>query len=366
MKLKRVLMVLLACVISFSALTALGGCGDKKETYTITFDAKGGELTQTTKKVEFFKPVGKLPIPTKENYEFNEWVLIKEGYPDEVYTENTVYTLRNDITLVATYNKLVTINFDLDGGSYNGQNSIAPIKVAENEQIGDLPSPTLAGKIFSHWQLELGTELEPNNVAIFSDTVYNFGIDSIVIKAIFVDEESYTITYNLDGGEMGNRKVTYKASDDTFELPQPTKEGFTFMGWTSTELAISVPNKTVSIMTGTQGDLNFVANWEENYRVTLKLEGEVDGVKVSAIYTKPKSFEAPYGSAMKNYIFFITDDKITAGYMLYGWRLELADGTTKSVKVDKESFTETVLGEERNVIIAAVFVSQDDGYTDIV
>ena len=41
----------------------------------------------------------------------------------------------------------------------------------------------------------------------------------------------YTITYNLDGGEISNNPTTYYQGDRV-EIPNPTKEGYTFTGWT--------------------------------------------------------------------------------------------------------------------------------------
>lgn len=42
-------------------------------TYTVTFDPNGGEVTQSTKEVVYNELYGELPIPTKEGYEFLGW-----------------------------------------------------------------------------------------------------------------------------------------------------------------------------------------------------------------------------------------------------------------------------------------------------
>ena len=47
------------------------------------------------------------------------------------------------------------------------------------------------------------------------------------------NEETYTITYDLDGGTLETpNPTTYTSSTDTFTLNNPTKEGCVFIGWT--------------------------------------------------------------------------------------------------------------------------------------
>ena len=69
----------------------------------------------------------------------------------------------------------------------------------------------------------------------------------------------YTITYNLDGGSITGETKTYDIYTDTFTLPEPTKTGFTFEGWTGSngdEL-----QKTVTIEKGTKGNKEYNAHW---------------------------------------------------------------------------------------------------------
>ena len=41
--------------------------------YTVTFDANGGTLSETTKEVSYHEPYGSLPTPTREGYSFLGW-----------------------------------------------------------------------------------------------------------------------------------------------------------------------------------------------------------------------------------------------------------------------------------------------------
>lgn len=83
----------------------------------------------------------------------------------------------------------------------------------------------------------------------------------------------YTISYDYDGG-TANNPISYSVKQDDFTLTAPTKEGYTFTGWTGNNG--DTPQKDVTIKKGTAENLNFKANWTINY-YTLDLNSEVDG-----------------------------------------------------------------------------------------
>jgi uncharacterized repeat protein (TIGR02543 family) len=68
-------------------------------TYTITLDANGGELSILGVAVEFDTLVGELPIPVREGFTFLGW-FDAEG---NEYTAETVYTVDGDVTLTAKW-----------------------------------------------------------------------------------------------------------------------------------------------------------------------------------------------------------------------------------------------------------------------
>ena len=68
--------------------------------------------------------------------------------------------------------------------------------------------------------------------------------------------ESYTITYDLDGGVCDSLVYEYTEGDEVV-LPTPTKEGFTFLGWYLGDVKVELIK---------QGNFNLVAkNWQKNY-----------------------------------------------------------------------------------------------------
>ena len=74
---------------------------------------------------------------------------------------------------------------------------------------------------------------------------------------------SYNITYDLDGGALAEGEknpTTYTVDTETFTLHNPTRENYTFTGWTGTGL--SGETEQVTVAKGSTGDRAYKANWE--------------------------------------------------------------------------------------------------------
>ena len=89
----------------------------------------------------------------------------------------------------------------------------------------------------------------------------------------------YTISYDYDGGTASN-PISYSVTQDDFTLTAPTKEGYTFTGWTGSNG--DTPQKDVTIKKGTVENLSFKANWSINYYY-LDLNSVVDDNGVSCL-----------------------------------------------------------------------------------
>ena len=85
------------------------------------------------------------------------------------------------------------------------------------------------------------------------DGFYVFQLDRLVT--------TYHIKYTLDGGTMSGAPETYTENSADITLPQPTKAGYRFTGWTGTDL--TAPTMEVTIPTGSKGDREYTANWEK-------------------------------------------------------------------------------------------------------
>ena len=111
------------------------------------------------------------------------------------------------------------------------------------------------------------------------------------------DSNIYSITYNLNGGTMNGQKTSYTVAD-SFTLPQPTKTGYTFSGWTGTSL--SSYTKSVTIPKGSSGNRSYTANWIPNgYILTFNYNrpsgSSYETMSGNGTANKGVSYNAGYG-----------------------------------------------------------------------
>ena len=132
----------------------------------------------------------------------------------------------------------------------NGNTNIGSVKYEET--INTPRTPVRNGYTFEGW-------FEGASLYNFSSPV----TEDTDLEARYI-EDTYSITYNLDGGETDNPN-TFKKEDLPFILNAPTKEGFKFVGWTGSNG--SYPEKEVKIIDDYQ-DLSYTAVWEaEEYNI---------------------------------------------------------------------------------------------------
>jgi len=105
---------------------------------------------------------------------------------------------------------------------------------------------------------------EPQEV-IISNNNQNQGSECTVNYA----PATYKIEYNLDGGELEEGyPESYTMESEEIILPTPTKEGYNFIGWTTT-LSV-IPQMDLTIPTGSTGNKSYTANWAiKQYTVTV-------------------------------------------------------------------------------------------------
>ena len=75
----------------------------------------------------------------------------------------------------------------------------------------------------------------------------------------------YTITYNLEGGNLPegqSNPETYTIDSNEIKLTNPERSGYTFTGWTGSNG--ETPETSVTIPTDSTGDRSYTANWEKN------------------------------------------------------------------------------------------------------
>ena len=274
-----------------------GSTGDKRyienwelTEYNITMDLNGGsgqEKVVYTMTDEDFE----LPTPTRHGYEFVGWT--GEG----ITTPQT----RVKIPKGSTGNKAYTANWQVIEYTItldtNGGPVVSPIKYTVEDTF-TLPYILRPGYEFAGWTLD-GSGMLPFTPLI----IYPGTTGDLHYKAEWRLAE-YTITMDLDGGS-GQEKVVYTITDEEFELPTPTRNGYEFVGWTGER--ITTPQTSVKIPKGSTGNKAYTANWQViEYTITLDTNG---GPVVSPIkYTVEDTFTLPY--------------ILRPGYEFAGWTLD--------------------------------------------
>lgn len=85
------------------------------------------------------------------------------------------------------------------------------------------------------------------------------------IAFTFKTIETHNITYNLNSGTVSGNPTSYEDNTTAFVLKRPTRSGYTFAGWTGTDLSEAIYNVTVDTTKGK--DYTFTANWLKNETV---------------------------------------------------------------------------------------------------
>ena len=259
--------------------------------YTVTMDTAGGDPIrpiQYTVESEAFQ----LPTPVRTGYIFLGWT--GEGITEPQKTIEIPQGSTGDRTYTANWQVIeYTIITLLEGGNA-GTSEVYFYTV---EQTVTLPTPTRTGYTFLGWTGEGITTPQPNVTIPKGSTG-----DKTYIENWELTE--YNITMDLSGGS-GQEKVVYTMTDEDFELPTPTRNGYELVGWTGE--GITTPQTSVIIPKGSTGNKAYTANWQViEYTITLDTNG---GPVVSPIkYTVEDSFTLPY--------------LLRTGYEFVGWTLD--------------------------------------------
>ena len=228
------------------------------------------------------------------------------AYKAGVVSKDTAFNPTN----ICTRAQFITMLYRLAGSP----------NVSINNSFSDVPSNSWYSKAVS-WAVSTGitngtssTTFSPNNSVTREQAIifmYRFNNRKNV---------SYKIIYNLMGGSAKTNPSSY-TSGNSFKLNNPTKNGYTFKGWTGSNG--SSPSTSTSVSSSSTGSLIFTANFEKTkYSITYKL----DGGKFSS---NPRTY----------YYIDSTDYELLTpykdGYTFIGWTGSNGSKPSQNVKISR-------------------------------
>lgn len=207
--------------------------------------------------------------------------------------------------------------------SNNGVYDTNSITIKNNSTT--LPIPKKDGYTF------LGYSTSSNGNVNYSTNIEN--VDLINNNNLYAKWEtiSYSINYDLNGGNLSNQKTSYTI-EESFTLPTPTKNGYSFTGWTGSNGTIL--QSSVTIPKGTINNLNYKANWSAN-SYNVDVNPIIDGTA--------------YNSGLSGYTFDVWINGILVGDDVIDFCQNVEYGS--SVRVKTNSLTGRSTNYDKTIVV---------------
>lgn len=278
-------------------------------TYTITFDNQGADISSgtTSMEVTYDSILPDITPPEKTGYKFNGYYGSVGGTGGKYYNQggdpysDKIYEHESNIILYAKWTAYeYIVSFDVNGGNSVHEN----IEIAYDSPYGTLPTPTHSDSsyIFTGWftEAEGGTQIHDiSTVKIANDHTLYAHWDQL---------EIYTVTLNPNG----NGASVTPSSIQIYEtlrygyitsLPTPTRNGYSFTGWYSDAKNGTMVDDYTTVLQNANHTL--YAHWSANeYTIIFEENGG------STVENITQAFETP---VLK------PSDPTKTGYTFTGW-----------------------------------------------
>lgn len=270
----------------------------------ITYSASGSESGSPSRSSDNWTS-GAVTLPTrgtmiKAGYDFAGWTNGATTYTD-TFTPTTIFAL-NPVWTAHTY----TITFSKTGTATGSvpSNQTWTTGTSALTLSGNIGTPVLArtGYTFGGWATAGAPNTVVTSYSTFSDQ--NF----IPIWA----PVSYSVTYNLNGGNGTTPTQPILNINQSFNLATPTRSNFAFLGW----LLDGSSNKysagySFAIGATTATNLSFTAQWIAQYTVSYAMNGS----------TTVESSPTNVGLFDEGTVITLPDaPNLITGYNFSGWR----------------------------------------------
>jgi len=234
--------------------------------YTISYTLNNGTLPSGYPTTYNIESAVTLVNPTRSHYTFAGWTWSGQSTPQTSVTIPAGSTGNRSYTANWTPTPY-TITYKLNNGTLPSGTSNPDSYTIESANF-TLVNPTRTGYTFAGWTWS-GQSTPQMTVTISRGSTGNRTYTANWTPV------TYTITYDLDYGTLPSGIVnptSYTIESALIGLNNPTRNCYTFAGWTGT--GHSTPTKTVTIPRGSTGDRSYTAHWTP---VTYTIDYELDG-----------------------------------------------------------------------------------------
>lgn len=251
--------------------------------YKITYNLNGGSVSNANKtEYTIESEAFTLTNPTRPGYTFNGWT--GSDLSDKTYTVSISTGSTGNLSFTANYDaNLNSLIFNANGGV--GE---TPEMLIETDKTVKLNICAFSRKGYDF----VGWATSQNGEKVYSDGQnYTMGVNSEYVLYAVWKIKTYTIEYNLNNGTAPSNKQSYTVETESFTLENPLRDGYTFIGWSGTDIADK--STTVTMEKGSIGNKSFTANWQANTNVlhfnANGGDGNMDDMSIKTDETKTLS-----------------------------------------------------------------------------
>lgn len=225
-------------------------------------------------------------VAKKDGCTFKGWRVATSGQTGSVKQPgDKIDGIKDNITLNAVLETNYDITFDSD---LTGATGLPTRAQKSSGSTYTIPyTPKLDGYTFEKWEVTSGTATVNGNEV--SNIAGNITLTAQWTKDGTTPVGSHSVKFvrrnTTDGSALNWPNDLTGAKDSTVTIPYliPQAEGYTFLGWSTTENATTAnyqPNDTVTI---TDTDINLYAVWQpKNYTITYPDTASLTGVTLTS------------------------------------------------------------------------------------
>ena len=221
------------------------------------------------------------PTPSKSGYTFEKWV---DGTTGADIDFDTFTMPAEDVTAKAVWTPIkYTISFDTNGGV---PETMEPITADYGDSINPPANPTMEGFTFAGW-------LDEDTGISYATIPTKIPLGNLHLKATW-SANTHVAIFNANGGAFSDGETVKSESiayGDAITAPaDPTREGYTFEGWTP-RIPQAMPDENVT----------FTATWAPiqegpvEYTINVITINPATGAEISTV----KTFSAADGETVE-------------------------------------------------------------------